>query len=149
MLKTRGAIVTVAPKIKKIIKRFDGDTQKIRGDLILDLKLLAELAHDQATKTKKGGRPTKEHAKLGALLVEKGVDDQISITFAKRIVLKSYRIWCEGDLQENGLKCVKLFDSISQEEHRRFVDLGVIDKEGYITKLYPLPKIIIRPRVAC
>jgi hypothetical protein len=71
MLKTRGATVTVAPRIKKIIKRFDGDTQKIRGELILDLKTLAELAHDQATEIKERGRPTKQHrawARLAAYI---------------------------------------------------------------------------------
>jgi hypothetical protein len=71
MLKHRGAIVSVVPRIKKIIKRFDGDTQKIRGELILDLKVLAELAHDQATKIKERGRPTKEHrnwARLAAYI---------------------------------------------------------------------------------
>ena len=73
------------------------------------------------------------------------MDDQIIITVSRRIVLKSYRIWCEGTLQENGVKCVRLFDSISQEEFRRFVDMGLIDADGFITKRSPLPKIIIRP----
>lgn len=71
MLKRRGVIVSVVPRIKKIIKRFDGDTQKIRGELILDLKVLAELAHDQATKIKERGRPTKQHrawARLAAYI---------------------------------------------------------------------------------
>jgi len=71
MLKPRGGIKTLSRKIRKITKKFDGDTQRIRGDLILDLKFLAELAHDQATKIKKGGRPTKEHrnwARLAAYI---------------------------------------------------------------------------------
>lgn len=73
------------------------------------------------------------------------MDDQIIITAAKRIVLKSYRIWRESSVEEKGREYVVLCDSISQEEFRRFVDLVVIDKEGYITKLYPLPRIITRP----
>jgi len=77
------------------------------------------------------------------------VNDQVPITVARRIVLRGYKIWSEGSLQENGIRYLQLFDSISQKEFRRFVDLGVIDKEGYITKLYPLPRIIIRPWVAC
>ena len=74
------------------------------------------------------------------------MDDQIIITVAKRIVLKSYRIWCEGVLQENGVKCVRLFDSISQEEFRRFVDMGLVDADGFMTKTFPLAKTFIRPR---
>ena len=57
MLKTRRGIKTLSRKIRKIAKKFDGDTQKIRGDLILDLKVLAELAHDQATKSGKEEDP--------------------------------------------------------------------------------------------
>jgi len=73
------------------------------------------------------------------------VDDQIIITVARRIGQKYHRIWRDSIMEEKGLACVRLHDSVSQEELRRFVDLGVIDKEGYITKLYPLPRIIIRP----
>ena len=73
------------------------------------------------------------------------MDDQIIITAAKRIVLKSYKIWGESSVEEKGREYVVLCDSISQEEFRRFVDLVVIDSEGYITKLYPPPRIIIRP----
>ena len=69
----------------------------------------------------------------------------IQITFAKRLRRRVNRIWCEDVLEQNGLVCVKDYDSISQEELRRFVDLDVIDKEGYITKLYPLPYVTIRP----
>ena len=69
----------------------------------------------------------------------------IQITFAKRLRRRVNRIWCKDVLEQNGLVCVKDYDSISQEELRRFVDMGVIDREGYITKLYPLPRIIIRP----
>ena len=49
-------------------------------------------------------------------------------------------------MEETGLKCVKLYDSISQEEFRRFVDMGLIDAEGFITKTFPLAKTFIRPR---
>jgi len=75
------------------------------------------------------------------------VDDQVTITVSKRIVLRGYRIWSEGSLQENGVKYLQLVDSISQEEFRRFVDMELIDAEGYMTKLFPLPRTIIRPRV--
>jgi len=75
------------------------------------------------------------------------VDDQIVIKVAKRIVLKSYRIWCEGILQENGVKCVQLYDSISQEEFRRFVDMGLVDTDGFMTKTFPLAKTFIRARM--
>jgi len=73
------------------------------------------------------------------------VDDQIIITVAKRIVLKYHRIWRDAELEEGGLDNVRSHDSLSQEEYKRLIDLGVIDKEGYITKLYPLPRITIRP----
>ena len=75
------------------------------------------------------------------------MDDQIIITAAKRIVLASHRIWRESSLEEKCREHIVLCDSISQEEFRRFVDLVVIDKDSFITKLYPLPRIIIRPRV--
>jgi len=68
----------------------------------------------------------------------------ITVT-GRRIVEKYHRIWRDAELEEGGLDCVRLHDSISQEELRRFVDLGVIDKEGYITKLFPLPRITVRP----
>lgn len=74
------------------------------------------------------------------------MDDQIIMTVAKRIVLKSYRIWGEGVLQENGVKCVQLYDSISQEEFRRLVDIILVDADGFITKTFPLAKTFIRPR---
>lgn len=73
------------------------------------------------------------------------MDDQIIITVAKRIVLKYHRIWRDSTMEEKRLDCVRLHDSISQEELRRFDDMGVIDKEGYITKLYPLHYTTIRP----
>lgn len=65
---------------------------------------------------------------------------------SRRILLKSYKIWCEGVLQENGVKCVQLYDSISQEEFRRFVDMGLIDADGFMTKTFSLAKTFIRPR---
>ncbi|KPV61974.1 MAG: hypothetical protein AOA66_1480 [Candidatus Bathyarchaeota archaeon BA2] len=34
-------------RITKIAKKFDDDTQRIRGQLILDLKALAEIAYEQ------------------------------------------------------------------------------------------------------
>ena len=78
------------------------------------------------------------------------MDDKIIITVAKRIVLASNKIWQEFTLEEKGREYVALLDSISQEEYRRFVDLDVIDSEGYITKTYPnLPRVIIRPRTSC
>lgn len=42
-------------RIAKIATKFDGDTQKIRGELILDLKALAEQALDNAAH--KGATP--------------------------------------------------------------------------------------------
>lgn len=63
---------------------------------------------------------------------------------SRRIRLKCYRIWCEGPVELNGVKRVRLFDSISQEEFRRFVDMGLVDADGYMTKTFPLAKIFIR-----
>jgi hypothetical protein len=54
-------------KIRRTAKKFDVNTQEIRAGLILDLKVLAEMAHDQATKIKERGRPTKEHRKWAHL----------------------------------------------------------------------------------
>jgi hypothetical protein len=54
-------------KIRRTAKKFDFNTQEIRTGLILDLKVLAEMAHDQATKIKERGRPTKEHQKWAHL----------------------------------------------------------------------------------
>ena len=54
-------------RIAKVAEKFDGNTQRVRGQLILDLKALAELAHDQATKTKERGKPTKKHQKWAQL----------------------------------------------------------------------------------
>lgn len=75
--------------------------------------------------------------------------DQVIITVAKRTVLKYHRIWSEYVLEETGLECVQLHDSISQEELRRLTDMGIIDQEGFITKRWPLPRIFIRPRSSC
>ena len=72
------------------------------------------------------------------------MDDQITITVAKRIVLGSHKIWRESSLEEKGREHIVLCDSISQEEFLRLCVMVVIE-EGYITKLYPLPRIIIRP----
>ena len=78
------------------------------------------------------------------------MDDEIIITVAKRVRLGSYRIWGDATLEEQGREYVALLDSISQEEFRRFVDFGIIDPEGYITKSYPnLPRVVIRPRTSC
>jgi len=57
------------------------------------------------------------------------VDDQKIIT-VKCTVLKYHKIWSEDVLEETGLKSLQDYDSISQEEYRRFVDMGVIDQEG-------------------
>ena len=54
-------------KIKRTTKKFNLNTQELRADLILDLKVLAEMAHDQATKTKQGRKPTKEQQKWAQL----------------------------------------------------------------------------------
>ena len=43
------------------------NTQEVRADLILDLKVLAEMAYEQATKSKQGKKPTKEHQKWAQL----------------------------------------------------------------------------------
>lgn len=58
---------TLKKRIVKIAKKFDGDTQRVRGQLILDLKVLAELAHNQATKIKERGRPAKKQQKWAQL----------------------------------------------------------------------------------
>ena len=70
MLKTdfsRKKPPTLKKRIVKIAKKFDGDTQRVRGQLILDLKVLAELAHNQATKIKERGSPAKKHQKWAQL----------------------------------------------------------------------------------
>ena len=54
-------------KVRRTAKKFDVNTQEIRAGLILDLKALAEMAHDQATKIKERGRPTKEQRKWAHL----------------------------------------------------------------------------------
>ena len=59
--------LTLKARIVKIADKFDGNTQKIRGQMILDLKTIAEMAYDQATKIKKGSRPTKEQQKWARL----------------------------------------------------------------------------------
>ena len=53
MLKT-----TFFQKIRRTTKKFDFNTQEIRAELILDLKVLAEMAHEQATKIKERDRPS-------------------------------------------------------------------------------------------
>ena len=70
----------------------------------------------------------------------------MTVTVSRRIVLKFHRIWSEGTLQEKGLRCVRLYDSISQEEFRRLVDMGLFDSDGFITKTFPLAKTFIRSR---
>ena len=74
--------------------------------------------------------------------------NDIEITFAKRLRKRVSQIWCEDILESNGTVCVKDYDSISQEELRRFVDLDLIDADGYMTKTFPLTRIFIRPRTA-
>ncbi|MHC3130149.1 MAG: hypothetical protein IBV52_08765 [Candidatus Bathyarchaeota archaeon] len=54
-------------KIQRTTKKFNLNTQELRADLILDLKVLAEMAHDQATKTKQGKKPTKQQQKWAHL----------------------------------------------------------------------------------
>ena len=76
-------------------------------------------------------------------------DNDVVITVAKRIVLRGHKIWRESSMEEPGIEYIVLLDSICQEEYRRFIDLNVIDNEGYITKLYPVPRIVIRPRTSC
>jgi len=68
------------------------------------------------------------------------VTDDIEITFARRLRLNP--IWSEDVLEQTELVCVKEYDSMSQEEFRRFVDMDLIDGEGYITKRFPLPRIL-------
>ena len=54
-------------KIRRTAKKFTLNTQELRADLILDLKVLAEIAHNQATKTKRGRKPTKQQQKWAKL----------------------------------------------------------------------------------
>jgi hypothetical protein len=54
-------------KIRRTTKKLDLNTQELRADLILDLKVLAEMAHEQATKTKRGKKPSKEQQKWAKL----------------------------------------------------------------------------------
>jgi len=69
-LKTNNSVLlknSFFQKIQRTTKKFNFNTQEIRADLILDLKVLAEMAHDQATKTKERGKPTKEQQKWAHL----------------------------------------------------------------------------------
>ncbi|HDQ05445.1 MAG TPA: hypothetical protein ENN36_01830 [Candidatus Bathyarchaeota archaeon] len=54
-------------KIQRTTKKFNLNTQQLRADLILDLKVLAEMAHEQATKTTQGSKLTKQHQKWAHL----------------------------------------------------------------------------------
>jgi hypothetical protein len=54
-------------KIQRTTKKFNLNTQELRADLILDLKVLAEMAHEQATKTTQGSKRTKQHQKWAHL----------------------------------------------------------------------------------
>jgi hypothetical protein len=54
-------------KIRCTANKLDVNTQSLRADLILDLKVLAEMAHEQATKTKRGKKPTREQQKWAKL----------------------------------------------------------------------------------
>jgi hypothetical protein len=54
-------------KIRRTAKKFNLNTQELRADLILDLKVLAEMAHEQATKTHERRKPTKEQQKWAKL----------------------------------------------------------------------------------
>jgi hypothetical protein len=54
-------------KIRRTAKKFDLNTQELRTDLILDLKVLAEMAYEQATKTTERRKPTKEQQKWAKL----------------------------------------------------------------------------------
>jgi hypothetical protein len=54
-------------KIRRTTKKLDVNTQTLRADLILDLKVLAEMAQEQATKSKQGRKPTKEQQKWAQL----------------------------------------------------------------------------------
>ncbi|MCW4005372.1 MAG: hypothetical protein NWF04_02045 [Candidatus Bathyarchaeota archaeon] len=62
MLKT-----TFFQKIQRTTKKFNLNTQELRADLILDLKVLAEMAQEQATKTKRGKKPSKQQQKWAHL----------------------------------------------------------------------------------
>ena len=50
---------TFYQKIRRTAKKFDLNTQEVRTDLILDLKVLAEIAYEQASKTTQGTKRTK------------------------------------------------------------------------------------------
>jgi hypothetical protein len=54
-------------KIQRTTKKFNLNTQELRADLILDLKVLAEMANEQATKTTQGSKRTKQHQKWAHL----------------------------------------------------------------------------------
>jgi len=54
-------------KIQRTTKKFNLNTQELRADLILDLKVLAEMAHEQATKTTQGSKRTKQNQKWAHL----------------------------------------------------------------------------------
>jgi len=54
-------------KIKQIGKKFKEDTQKTRGELIFDMKVLLELAQREATAIPERGKFTKERRKAAQL----------------------------------------------------------------------------------
>jgi hypothetical protein len=54
-------------KIQRTTKKLSLNTQELRADLILDLKVLAEMAHEQATKTIERRKPTEEQQKWAKL----------------------------------------------------------------------------------
>jgi len=69
-LKTnRGSLLKTSffQKIQRTTKKFNLNTQELRADLILDLKVLAEMAHEQATKTTQGSKRTKQNQKWAHL----------------------------------------------------------------------------------
>jgi hypothetical protein len=51
ILKPKGGPWILARRVHKITERFDGDTQRVRGQLILDLGALQELCSDNAVNT--------------------------------------------------------------------------------------------------
>ena len=75
------------------------------------------------------------------------MDNQTIITVAKRTTLKYHGIWNEDVLEETGHKCIKFHDSISQEEFLRLCVMEIIDREGFMTKMFPLRKVFIRPTI--
>lgn len=69
MEKGRGGLRKIAQRTAKIRKRFDGDTQKVRSNLIFQLQALFEMAQEQALASSgRKGKRQQEWARIAAYI---------------------------------------------------------------------------------